>query len=104
VEAEQAVLAARRTQLNHYVSFALVQLGRTADRTAAEGVFREAIVTADSAGAGWFAAHARTNLAGLLNAKGDKQQAAALLDEIASTKTTNRHFFYLALAAEPWRF
>ncbi|WP_371404645.1 winged helix-turn-helix domain-containing protein [Kribbella sp. NBC_00662] len=104
VEAEQAVLAARRTQLNHYVSFALVQLGRTADRTTAEGAFREAIVTADSAGAGWFAAHARTNLAGLLYATGDQQQAAALLDENAGTKTTNRHFFYLALAAEPWRF
>ncbi|WUJ72267.1 winged helix-turn-helix domain-containing protein [Kribbella soli] len=100
-EAEQAVVAARRTQLNHYVSFALVQLGRTTDHTTAEGAFREAIVTADSAGAGWFATHARTNLAAALNAKGDPQQAATLLAETATARTTNRHYFYLALAAEP---
>ncbi|MER7247846.1 BTAD domain-containing putative transcriptional regulator [Kribbella sp. NPDC000426] len=99
--AEHAVVAARRTQLKHYVSFALVQLGRTADQSTAEGAFREAIVTADSAGAGWFASHARTNLAKLLTTKGDPQQAATLLNETATPKTTNRHYFYLALAAEP---
>ena len=108
-EAERAVHAARRTQLNHYVSFALVQLGRTAllddDQAAAEGACREAVMAAESGGAGWFAALARVGLAAALRSKGDEQGATSVLQEVvawgASTKATGRQFFYLALAGDP---
>ena len=108
-EAERAVVAARRTQLNHYVSFALVQLGRTAlldgDQSAAEGAFREAVVTAEAGGAGWFAALARVGLASALRSKGDDQGAAGVLQEVVAwdegAKASGRQFFYLALGGDP---
>jgi predicted ATPase/DNA-binding SARP family transcriptional activator len=108
-EAERAVLAARRTQLNHYVSFALVQLGRTAlldnDQPAAEGAYREALLAAETAGAGWFAAVARVGLATALRAKPDNEAATSVLHQVLTwsghPNTTSRHFFYLALAGNP---
>jgi ATP/maltotriose-dependent transcriptional regulator MalT len=108
-EAERAVLAARRTQLNHYVSFALVQLGRTAlldgDLAAAEGACREAVVAAEAGGAGWFAALARVGLAGALRSKGDDEGAAGVLREVVAwaqrADPSGPQFFYLALGGDP---
>ncbi|MFG1620482.1 BTAD domain-containing putative transcriptional regulator [Kribbella sp. NPDC049227] len=108
-EAERAVLAARRTQLNHYVSFALVQVGRTAlldsDQAAAEGAYREALMTAEAAGAGWFAALARVGLATALRSKGDDEAASHTLQQVLTwaehANTHARQFFYLALAGDP---
>ncbi|MFC5265247.1 BTAD domain-containing putative transcriptional regulator [Kribbella qitaiheensis] len=108
-EAERAVLTARHTQLNHYVAFALVQLGRTAlldgDQAAAEGACREAIMAAEAGGAGWFAALARVGLAGALRSKVDHQGAASLLHEVVAwgerATTGGRQFFFLALGGDP---
>ncbi|WP_328526691.1 BTAD domain-containing putative transcriptional regulator [Kribbella sp. NBC_00359] len=108
-DAERAVVAARRTQLNHYVSFALVQLGRTAlldgDQAAAEGACREAVMAAEAGGAGWFAAVARVGLAGALRSKGDDEEAARVLREVIGwgerSDGSGPQFFYVALGGDP---
>jgi len=91
------------------VSFALVQLGRIAllegDQAAAEGAYREALMTAEAAGAGWFAALARVSLATALHSKGDDQAATTALQQVLTwaenANTRGRQFFYLALAGDP---
>jgi predicted ATPase len=107
-ECERALTAARLVQLNHYVAFALVQLGRTAllddDSAAAEGTFREAIMAAEAGGAGWFAALARVGLADVLRAEGDEAGAVRLLEEVVAwgeRTPGGPQFFFTALGGDP---
>jgi predicted ATPase len=85
-ECANALSAARRLGLAHFISFALIQTGHIAaladDLVAAESLLTEEIGVADSAGAGWFAALARVELSCVLEQQGDQIAAETLRTQV----------------------
>ena len=109
-ECARATAAARELGLAHHLSFALDRSGRLAadrgDLPAAEALLTEALDVAESAGAGWFAALARVDLADVRGAKDDVGGAEELLRAVVAWAAepvagTGRVAFFRRLAGDP---
>ena len=110
IECVDALAAARRLGLAHYLSFTLAECGRIAalagDVPRADAALAEAVDTAEQAGAGWFAAFARVRLADVRRTQGDHSGAETLLRQVVEWSSgpvagAGRATFFRRLGGDP---
>jgi tetratricopeptide (TPR) repeat protein len=106
----RALELARRIGFADHASFALAQLGSNAlehgDMRQAEELFRQALATAEAALTSWLAAHARVQLARVLEAAGDADIPEMLYGTVVEWSQTPRprqvrESLFVVLAGSP---